>query len=554
MPPQAAERSSIAHTISVHRGMIDKVEPWYLSNDAAAYLQNLDITRPGSRKRRFGTSSIGGNTDEPAGLWAAKDSVFDREVLFGVWGGNIYVVPGSGQVTERASGISLVSALHGGVAGRWGDRIATYISQMQWDDSSASVASGLVAINDNGDYSQSASMAPIATTWFQARLWALGNVLTENDETVWWSELNDGLSYSLTNTAQIEPGLGGRLVGAVGVRGQEPQLVIFKERAICLFLPRWGSNSAYLPGPADALDTVYSSIRIVATNTGCVASRSIQYTPGSPLGDVIFLSPEGFRTLRVSDDNTTISAGLPASDPIHDTIDRINFSMAHKAASCVHDNIYHCAVPLDGAIYNTHVISLDLATGAWYLNTWAARDLTIGRLNQERDILWMQYAESKADSGATGSFTGYHAYQCLTGFLDPGGVPVVFREDTRGYLPTGNIQEKQVWDRVGITIKNEAGATSAITVSYNIDQSGWVTAGSLTFNANTLIVELGETPLPWEPNTTAITTKYLSLRDAPPGYEIQIRYVSEDEFAIPSILDVAVWAAPIGPEFDNEIS
>jgi hypothetical protein len=121
-------------------------------------------------------------------------------------------------------------------------------------------------------------------------------------------------------------------------------------------------------------------------------------------------------------------------------------------------------------------------------------------------------------------------------------------------MPTGDIQSKQDWEWVGLTVRNEAGVSCGLTILYNIDQSGWVTAGSLTFEAASNSIVLGDDALPWVPDQARLVTKYLSLADAPRGFELQIRYVSEDSASIPTILDIAVKAAPIGPEIDNTLA
>lgn len=547
-----AERKPIlTHSRSTHQGMNDKIEPWYLGENQAVLLQNLDCSRPGSRRRRLGTEDQGGLDKAPGGLWRAEDTTQNQEALFGIYDGNIFIFPGGGLLLQRASGISLTDALHAGIEGRWMTRPATYVVQTQRHDSGASLASTIVAITDSNQYSQCASMAPYCATWFQHRLWCAGNVLCENNETLWWSALDDGLSYSLTNTIQVEPGVGGRITGLLALRGDNPQLLIFKQRALCLLSPTWGTAGAMIPGAGDAFDTVHSNLTVLSNNVGCVASRSIQYIPGSNVGDIIFLSYEGFRAIKRSEQDVVQGASPPLSDPIQDTIDRINFAYAQKAVSAVVGIYYHCAVPLDGATTNTHILSLDLTNGSWYLNTWDARDLVTALLTETTLRLWMQSNLSTADCSTTGAFTGYHIFKCFSGYLDPGGAAIQFREDGRGMIPTGNIQDLCNWDWVGITLKNDAGATGALTVLYNIDNAGWVTAGSLTFEATGYEIYLGDSPLPWQMNATALVTKYLSLADAPPGYTIQIRYVSEDLFSQPSVLDVVVASLPVGPQIDN---
>ena len=59
-------------------------------------------------------------------------------------------------------------------------------------------------------------------------------------------------------------------------------------------------------------------------------------------------------------------AGRPISDTIPDTVDRINFDYAYKAAAIVHKNFYVVAVPVDGSQTNNLLLVYDLVNGEWH--------------------------------------------------------------------------------------------------------------------------------------------------------------------------------------------
>jgi len=65
---------------------------------------------------------------------------------------------------------------------------------------------------------------------------------------------------------------------------------------------------------------------------------------------------------------------------------------------------------------------------------------------------------------------------------------------------------------------------------------------------------MGETPLPWGVNTTAVRVWKMSLADAPPGYFIQLRYFGTSDLSIPVVLETSVYARPVYRETDNEIT
>lgn len=101
--------------------------------------------------------------------------------------------------------------------------------------------------------------------------------------------------------------------------------------------------------------------------------------------DVIALTIEGFVSLKAL--QTFLEARLSViSQPIVDIIRRINFDMGH-IITAIFDPItqqYMCAVPLDGAVENTHVIIYDPNFNRWGLyNNWR-----VGSWIQYKTNLW----------------------------------------------------------------------------------------------------------------------------------------------------------------------
>ena len=450
--------------------MNSKDFPWLLPESVAVYVENLEVDRLGSRQARGGVSSIGGRNDSPGGIFAMFDDDKAQESIFAVNEGQLYIMPGAGVVEERASAVSLTNNLHMFQRGRYNGRVAHYITQAGTDDSNPSLASNLMVVTDNNTYSQQTSLAPTACVWWQNRLWC-NNVNAQDLDTLWWSELGDGLSFSLTNTTRVEPGIGGNIMGFVPLRGPSPQLLVFKEKAIAVLTAFWGSSSSLIPIAADALDFVRSSIRLVSDNVGCIAPESIQFIPGAPGGDIYFLSRDGIRAMSRAADDTISGASIPISDTIRPTIKRINFRYAKRAVSAFFDNKYHIAVPLDGATENSHVLSFDVVNQAWYINTWSAKGFAVAALNETSDFLWMQYNTLTADSAVTGTSTDYHVFKSFTGVLDPGGVPVITREDSRAYS-YGDTTRRKLWDHFTLQVRNEGNATAMYTILYNVDQKG----------------------------------------------------------------------------------
>lgn len=550
-----------------HGGMSNRLAPWRISQIESAVIENLEPQIEGKISRMRGVDSIGaasGTTDTFNAFGLAKfyDQALGQEVAYAAHSNRMFFLTG-GTLNEVASGVSLVSALHMGSRGLWsysgpaGNVLADamYFTQAQPDDSNVSLASKLFVVDVDRQWSQASDMAPRCAVWWQGRLWCGANSLIENDQTLWWSSLNDGLSFSLTNTVQVEPGRGGRITALLPIRSLVPNLVVFKERLIALFEVYWGSSSSLIPGSSDALDTIKSSIRVIADNFGCVATKSIQYVPGAQTGDVFFLAHDGIRAISRATDDTVAGASLPLSTKIQTTIDRINFTHAHKAVSAVWDQKYFLAVPLDGATQNTHIIIYDLINQSFYLSTLKVADLQAMRLNQTADKLWGQYGEWASESHASDTDIGWHTYQLFTGRWNPGTVPVAYDYESRAFT-FGALKRKKRWEWFGIMAYNTT-ATATIDVEAKVDDDRWSTLDSVTFPvAGGTYVILGSTPLPWGSLPNGMHQRKVSLSDLQPGYTLQLRLTqtSVSDTAYPTFIGMSVAAKPLASEFDNTIT
>lgn len=555
MPQQPQEDPQVVHVTSVTGGQNDFDEVHVLGENEAAYLLNLSVDKEGARGRRLGVASHGGRTDSPNGLWLARDLKLDQEALFGIYGGKVYTLTGGGLLYNRASSFSLTNTPHMGIQGRYSNRQCTYIVQQCPNDSDSTAASYLGMIADI-DTATQGSDAAMAGCWFQNRMW-LGRSAYRGQsyETVWWSELGDGLSYSAYNTLQIEPGVGGNITGLFPLRGFTPAIVVFKERAVATLEPYWGSTSHLIPAAGDAIDTLKTNIRLITPSVGCPAPGSVQFVPGAPGGDVYFLAQDGIRALTRASDDTISGVSKVISKKITSTIKRINFAFAGKCVSAVFDRKYHLAVPLDGAFENSHVLIFDLESENWSVAAWTPKAMAVGRQRETIDRMFMQYNAVSYDCSNSGQASCYHTFKAYSGLLDPNGAPVIFQEDSRG-INFGGIDKKKRWDYCSLSFRNDASETCVVGLQYNVDKRGWVTCGSAVFGAiaGGLDTVLGVTPLPWGVTIGATRTYKFDLTLVDPGYFIQIRYFGTSDLAQPIVLDLALAARPIAEEFDNSIT
>jgi len=119
-------------------------------------------------------------------------------------------------------------------------------------------------------------------------------------------------------------------------------------------------NAGDLPVAGD------SYVKVLATDMGCVAKRSITQAGGG----MMFLSDSGVYAFTPQQATTPegMRAGVigePLSAPIEDIIYRINQNHVSKACSAYYNNRYYLAVPLDGSTVNNVVLVFNFVNKQW---------------------------------------------------------------------------------------------------------------------------------------------------------------------------------------------
>lgn len=555
-PQRAKER-----TVSLHGGSVTRNVPWLIEQTQGAQIVNQEINTLGSRSRRRGAKSFGGVMGQaaPGGMGGYTNETFD-EFLVAVWDSKLYNSDLDGNWNQQASGVSLVSGLlHNVVLGRNAGLLAYTVATCEQVTNTSEGINGrsqLVIYDIETGVGTAASLAPRAHAIFQNRLFY------GEQETIGWSEIGDLVSYSDTNNLLVEPGIGGEITAILPARDTDPKLWIFKEDSIFLFTPRWGTDSAIIPGAGDALDTINSSIRVLSRGVGCIATKSAVWVPGAEASDVFFLANDGIRSLMRAENDVQTGAGFPLSWPIKAWIDRINFTQAHRAVAAVFDNAYHLAVPLDGSIDNTHVLRFDIDTKAWSLHTWEARDLSSFKVNTV-DRLWMQNRFFTGDSSVTEGETNVSNHSAMvfslfSGSLEPSTditepVRPGMLEESRSYT----LQEpmiKKRWDR--FTIEISSGETSALEVAYRADQGGWNVVTDMRIIGTTGSIIVAVDALPWVSSDESIRRQSFNLSDIPPSYHLQMRLMTTSgatESGRPFIYFSEVSGHLLSDDFANDV-
>lgn len=546
---------------SLDKGANTRAVEWALDGTSFEDGVNIDQSRNGVWGRRGGVLAIGGIEDVPGGLGAFREQATDEQVAWGIFGSQLYRTDGDGLWEEKACGVSLVrDRLHMFVEGNWvaagGDQRALYGSQAA-PSSGVTEASGIIAFRglNAADFSQNASYAPICVTYFQNRLWKGSDQVRGDGNDVAWSELDDGLTFSPANELSIEPGLGGRVTALMPARDNSPKLWVFKEEAIILFSPQWGSAGAFIPGTGDELDTINSSVRILTAGVGCVATKSVVWVPGLESADVLFLARDGVRSLQRAENDVQTGAGLPLTYDIPRWIARINFDFAHKAVGRVFENAYHLAVPMDGAVENTHVLVYDLFQNSWKLHDLQMRDLeNIPFSNEER--LYFQNNFSTGDCSVTGAAAGasepYQTYRAFVGSDDPGGSPVGYELITKAFA-FGDINIRKRWDELSFCATVGAGERHDVEIAYKVNREDWFELSSVTITVPPETIVLGQTPLTWAIPDQSFVVRRVGLQDAQPGYFMSLRFKNNTDFAQPEFYRVQLTAAAEQEIHDNSL-
>jgi len=104
-----------------------------------------------------------------------------------------------------------------------------------------------------------------------------------------------------------------------------------------------------------------ASTRLLTNEVGCVARKSITQVGNQ----VIFLSDNGVYGTQFLDEYNLRGTETPLSEPINETIKRINKEAWEQSVAVYFDNRYYIAVPLDDAIKNNAILVYNFLNQQW---------------------------------------------------------------------------------------------------------------------------------------------------------------------------------------------
>ena len=118
-------------------------------------------------------------------------------------------------------------------------------------------------------------------------------------------------------------------------------------------------NSIHLISNTTSLQS--ASTKLLTDEVGCVARQTITQVGNQ----VIFLSDNGVYSTQFFDEYNLRGTETPLSEPINETIKRINRDQRTQAVAVYFDNRYFIAVPLDDALRNNAILIYNFLNKQW---------------------------------------------------------------------------------------------------------------------------------------------------------------------------------------------
>lgn len=140
------------------------------------------------------------------------------------------------------------------------------------------------------------------------------------------------------------------------------QIVVFKRNSTWIV-----TADPSLTGSDGSTNNLTNATITKITDIGCVGPRAWALV-GS---DIYFLTDTGVRSVRrvITANTDAREVGPALSEPVHDVIDRINWTYANQCAGFFWQNKFLISLPLDSSTTPTTVLVYDTFVGAWS-GTW----------------------------------------------------------------------------------------------------------------------------------------------------------------------------------------
>ncbi len=194
-------------------------------------------------------------------------------------------------------------------------------------------------------------------TSLRGRLFAAPGRGSAERESVYASDVLDGETWTIGNSAVIGEGEGDPIMGLA--RYDDRLLCVVKERSVYLV----DTSAVNFGDPASpAIVAADWVIQKVASGTGCVAPRTVCEAEG----DVYWLSRQGLMGVRRVLESGRTEAATDLGMPIRDLLARVNWPVIeHTACAAYHAGRIYLALPLDGQAVANCLAVFHVARQQW---------------------------------------------------------------------------------------------------------------------------------------------------------------------------------------------
>jgi hypothetical protein len=247
----------------------------------------------------------------------------------------------------------------------------------------------------------------------------------------------------------------------------EDKLVVFNRNSIHLIV--------------SSADIAQSSIQLITNEVGCLARKTLIQVADN----ILFLSDNGIYGANFPNLYNLRGNGVPLSDGIQATINRINKDYVQNAVAAYYDNRYYIAVPLDSSITNNAILVYNFLNQGWESidtvsdTNWEVTDLYVGGYGSKRGL----YAVNKnggihrLDSNENGR--DIVITQIVNQNPTPSNLAITSSCTTRMF--TYGVTDRKKFNNFELQLQSSAGNNSDVTITAegeNVD--GTMNLGSVS--------------------------------------------------------------------------
>lgn len=350
---------------------------------------------------------------------------------------------------------------------------------------------------------------PVGTTaaWLAGYLFVGGNPV--NQQFLYFSDNTNPVSFTTaSNIVNVSVGDGQPIEKIQPYRTGD--LIVYRSQSIYDLNIVSNGNTTCTPQPGCTW-----TLTPLTQDVGTMSPRSVV----SLGNDQWFLSgpPFGIRSvIRSQFDKTFVNL---VSQPIQDIFDGTNINgqilntqQVSKAAAIYFDNKYIVAIPLSGSSVNNLVLVYDFITQSWYeITGWYPAEWVVYNYN----LYYIDANDGRVIQCFTGT-TGDYGTVIPAGASGPTvGIDFLYQSKIFDF---DNQENYKTLDSIKLEF-NPTGNYNA-TISVNLDNTGWQTAGTISLTSNAVTLPIS---LPFQLSSPGLTYGTLQLTKFGKFKKIQIQ-------------------------------